>query len=63
MKRKEFTKFFFKNKGVEIVLKRVSKLIKFPVELIELIEEYKEKNHLTSFTAALLELVRKGLDS
>ncbi|EOD6669047.1 hypothetical protein AB6834_00365 [Carnobacterium divergens] len=44
-------------------MKRVSKLIKFPADLLELIEEYKEKNHLTSFTAALFELIRKGLNS
>lgn len=46
---------------VKSVLTKVSKLIKFPAELLELIEEYKDKNHLSSFTAALLELVRKGL--
>lgn len=42
--------------------KRISKLIKFPVDLFEKIEEYQKENHLTSFTATVLELVRKGLE-
>lgn len=50
-------------KEVKLKVERVSKLIKFPIDLLEKIEEYKERNHLSSFTAALFELVRKGLDS
>lgn len=42
-------------------MERISKLIKFPAELVEKIEQYKEANHLSSFSAAVYELIRKGL--
>ena len=41
---------------------RVPKLIQFPVELVEKIEKYREENHLSTFTSALFELIRKGLE-
>ncbi|MDO7285901.1 hypothetical protein Q5W88_21595 [Shouchella clausii] len=40
---------------------RVPKLIKFPADLIKEIEQYKQEHYHTSFTAALFELIRKGL--
>lgn len=43
--------------------KRVSKLIKFPAELVKQIEQYQKDNYLSSFSAALYELVRKGLEN
>jgi len=42
-------------------VKRVPKLIKFPVELVKKIENYQQENQITSFSAAVYELVRKGL--
>jgi hypothetical protein len=42
-------------------MERKPKMIKFPVPLLEKIEEYQRKNHITSFSAAVYELVRKGL--
>lgn len=42
-------------------LERIPKLIKFPADLVKKIEEYKEQNHLSSFAAAVYELIRKGL--
>lgn len=43
-------------------MKKVSKLINFPKRLVEDIETYQEENGISSFTAAVLELVRKGLE-
>ncbi|WP_186672964.1 hypothetical protein [Sporosarcina sp. BP05] len=40
---------------------RVAKLIKFPADLVKKIEDYQEENHLSSFSAAVYELIRKGL--
>lgn len=42
---------------------RISKLIKFPVELVREIEKYQKKNYITSFSGALYELVRIGLET
>lgn len=42
-------------------MKRISKLIKFPASLVDEIESYREKNYL-SFSAAVYELIRIGLD-
>ena len=43
-------------------MKKVSKLINFPKKIINDIEEYQKKNGIASFTATVLELVRKGLE-
>jgi hypothetical protein len=43
-------------------MERQSKLIKFPVELIKKVEEYQKKNHISSFSGAVYELIRKGLE-
>lgn len=43
-------------------MKKVSKLINFPKKIIDDIEEYQKKNGIASFTATVLELVRKGLE-
>jgi len=42
-------------------MERISKLIKFPADLVEKIEQYQKENHLSSFSAAVYELIRKGL--
>ncbi len=42
-------------------MERISKLIKFPVDLAEKIENYQRENMITSFSAAVYELIRKGL--
>jgi aspartokinase-like uncharacterized kinase len=44
-------------------VKKKKKLILFPMGLIEQIEAYQHSQQITSFTAAVLELVRKGLAS
>lgn len=41
---------------------RIPKLIKFPADLVKRIEKYQEENYLSSFAAAVYELVRKGLE-
>ena len=43
-------------------MEKVSKLINFPKKIIDEIEEYQRSNGISSFTAAVLELVRKGLE-
>lgn len=43
-------------------MERKPKLIKFPVELINKIEEYQKDNHISSFAGAVYELIRKGLE-
>lgn len=42
-------------------MERVPKLIKFPVDLVVRIEEYRNKNNIKSFSGAVYELIRKGL--
>lgn len=42
-------------------MKKVSKLINFPKRLVGDIEKYQEENGIATFTATVLELVRKGL--
>lgn len=39
----------------------VSKLIRFPVEIVEEIKKYQEENYINSFNQAVIQLVRKGL--
>jgi hypothetical protein len=34
----------------------------FPLAIVEVVNQYKERNHLQNFTAAVLELIRKGLE-
>ena len=43
-------------------MERVSKLIKFPVDLVVRIEEYRKKNNIKSFSGTVYELIRKGLE-
>jgi len=43
-------------------MERISKLIKFPADLVKEIEKYQKENYLTSFSAAVYELIRKGLE-
>lgn len=43
-------------------MKKISKLINFPKQLVEDIEKYQEENGVATFTATVLELVRKGLN-
>lgn len=44
-------------------MKKIGKLINFPEKIIQDIEEYQEENGIASFTAAVLELIRKGLNT
>jgi len=41
----------------------IAKLIKFPKELVQKIETYQKENYLSSFAAAVYELVRIGLEA
>ena len=43
-------------------MKKVPKLINFPERLVEDIEKYQEENGIATFTATVLELVRKALN-
>lgn len=44
-------------------MERQPKLIKFPVDLIQRIEEYQKRNYISSFCGAVYELIRKGLEA
>lgn len=35
----------------------------FPIGIIKQVEEYRQRNHIKNFTAAVLELIRKGLEA
>ena len=43
-------------------MERVPKLIKFPVDLVVRIEEYRKKHNIQTFAGAVYELIRKGLE-
>jgi hypothetical protein len=43
-------------------MERIAKLIKFPIDLVIRIEEYQKKNNIKSFSVAVYELIRKGLE-
>ncbi len=43
-------------------MERVPKLIKFPKDLVEAIEKYQKENYISSFSGAVYELIRKGLE-
>ena len=45
-----------------IIVERIPKLIKFPVDLVLRIEEYQEKNNISTFSGTVYELIRKGLE-
>ena len=44
-------------------MKRVRKTLELPAELIEGITKFQKENYMTTFTGALIELVRRGLES
>lgn len=43
-------------------MKKIPKLIKFPEALVIKIEEFRKDQYISSFTAAVNELIRKGLE-
>ena len=43
-------------------MERIPKLIKFPKGLVEEIEKYQKENSISSFSGAVYELIRKGLE-
>jgi hypothetical protein len=44
-------------------MERISKLIKFPIDLVKEIEKYKQENYISTFSGAVFELIRKGLNA
>lgn len=43
-------------------MKLVRKTINFPAALVGAIQEYQQENMIATFTAAMTELIRKGLE-
>lgn len=43
-------------------MKRVRKTLELPAELIEEITKFQKENYMTTFTGALIELIRRGLN-
>ncbi len=48
-------------KGNKDTIKRISKQIKFPAELVDQVTDYQLKNNISSFSGAVYELLRIGL--
>ena len=44
-------------------MEKKRKLIAFPVELIEMVQEFADENYINTFTGAVIELIRRGLES
>ena len=44
-------------------MEKIQKLIRIPKDLVEAIEAYQEKNGIATFTASVLELLRKALNA
>ena len=44
-------------------MKKVKKVISFPAEMVGQIKEFGEENFITTFTGAVIELVRRGLEN
>lgn len=42
-------------------MKPVKKVMNLPEDLIEKIEEFQKENYINNFTAAVIELIRRGL--
>lgn len=43
-------------------MNKIAKTIRFPKELEAKITEYQKRNELSTFTTAVMELIRRGLD-
>ena len=43
-------------------MEKVKKVISFPSEMVEQIKGFKEDNFITTFTGAVIELIRRGLE-
>lgn len=44
-------------------MEKVQKLIRMPKDLVEAVEKYQKKNSIATFTASVLELLRKALNA
>ena len=44
-------------------MERIPKLLNIPKNLVDEIEMYQKRNYLASFTGAVLELIREGLNA
>ncbi|ALA52999.1 hypothetical protein CAY60_015075 [Shouchella clausii] len=42
-------------------MNRVPKLIKFPKELVQLVEDYRKQHKIRTFSGAVYDLLKKGL--
>ena len=42
-------------------MKKIKKLIRFPKDIVKAIEAYQKQNGIATFTASVLELLRKAL--
>ena len=42
-------------------MEKIRKTLELPADLIKEIEQFQKENYMASFTAAIIELVRRGL--
>lgn len=44
-------------------MEKERKTVDLPVEMVREIEKFQKENYITTFTAAMIELVRRGLNA
>lgn len=44
-------------------MKTIRKVTNLPVDLVEEVEKFMKENYVTTFTGAVIELIRRGLES
>lgn len=44
-------------------MKKVRKTLDFPDDLIKEVEKFMKENYMTTFTSAVIELIRRGLEA
>ena len=44
------------------MIQKIAKTIRFPKEIEKKITQYQKENELSTFTTAVMELIRKGLE-
>lgn len=42
---------------------KIRKTLELPTDLVKEIEKFQKENYMTTFTSAIIELIRRGLES
>ena len=57
-----YNRYISNKKGGKNQMKKQKKLISFPIDMVALIQEFGRENFINTFTGAVVELVRRGLE-